>query len=239
MVHIVWGRQDFGDQSWVLVSSSCSCFPYSLLSCILKRSLSWWLLFLIYCVLTLVEFGIRFKCVDMDCNGVITSNEMRYFYEEQLHRMECMAQEPVLFEDIVCQMCDMIRPKVGCVTLRWLVRNFALPLRVVWVCCRETVTWQWTYEDYMLDHFSPVKFYIFVARTYVTTGGLFGFQAEGYLTLRDLKNCKLSGNFFNILFNLNKFVAFETRDPFLIRQVKLSWYYWIHQIETIMINSST
>ncbi|KAG0586111.1 hypothetical protein KC19_2G065000 [Ceratodon purpureus] len=94
-----------------------------------------------------------FKCVDLDSNGVITSNEMRYFYEEQLHRMECMAQEPVLFEDIVCQMCDMIRPKV-----------------------------------------------------------------EGHLTLRDLKNCKLSGNFFNILFNLNKFVAFETRDPFLIRQ---------------------
>lgn len=39
------------------------------------------------------------------------------------------------------------------------------------------------------------------------------------MTLRDLKRCKLSGNFFNILFNLNKFVAFETRDPFLIRQV--------------------
>jgi serine/threonine-protein phosphatase 2A regulatory subunit B'' len=56
--------------------------------------------------------------VDLDCNGVITSNEMRYFYEEQLHRMECMAQEPVLFEDIVCQMCDMIRPKVSCMTLR-------------------------------------------------------------------------------------------------------------------------
>ena len=44
-------------------------------------------------------------------------------------------------------------------------------------------------------------------------------QKQGELTLRDLKGCKLSGNFFNILFNLNKFVAFETRDPFLIRQV--------------------
>lgn len=94
-----------------------------------------------------------FKCVDLDCDGVITANEMLFFYEEQLHRMECMAQEPVLFEDIVCQMSDMIRPK-----------------------------------------------------------------KDGQLTLRDLKNCKLSGNFFNILFNLNKFVAFETRDPFLIRQ---------------------
>jgi serine/threonine-protein phosphatase 2A regulatory subunit B'' len=44
-------------------------------------------------------------------------------------------------------------------------------------------------------------------------------QNESYITLRDLKGCRLSGSVFNILFNLNKFMAFETRDPFLIRQV--------------------
>lgn len=55
-------------------------------------------------------------------------------------------------------------------------------------------------------------------------------QNETYFTLRDLKKCKLSGNIFNILFNLNKFMAFETRDPFLIRQVitVLHWSVWIH-----------
>ncbi|KAI3458712.1 hypothetical protein Pfo_015375 [Paulownia fortunei] len=94
-----------------------------------------------------------FKCIDLDGNGVITRNEMQFFYEEQLHRMECMAQEPVLFEDILCQIVDMIGP-----------------------------------ED------------------------------ESYFTLRDLKGSKLSGSVFNVLFNLNKFMAFETRDPFLIRQ---------------------
>lgn len=50
--------------------------------------------------------------MDLDCDGVVAPNEMQYFYEEQLHRMECMAQEPVLFEDIVCQMADMIGPEV-------------------------------------------------------------------------------------------------------------------------------
>ena len=40
--------------------------------------------------------------------------------------------------------------------------------------------------------------------------------------LRDLKGSKLSGSVFNILFNLNKFMAFETRDPFLIRQVNVT-----------------
>ncbi|KAI3968849.1 hypothetical protein MKX01_028999 [Papaver californicum] len=94
-----------------------------------------------------------FKCIDLDGNGVLTSNEMQFFYEEQLHRMECMAQEPVLFEDILCQMVDMVGPEHEC-----------------------------------------------------------------HITLRDLKGSKLSGNVFNILFNLNKFMAFETRDPFLIRQ---------------------
>lgn len=94
-----------------------------------------------------------FKCIDLDENGVLTRNEMQFFYEEQLHRMECMAQEPVLFEDILCQIIDMIGP-----------------------------------------------------------------EKEGFITLQDLKGSKLSGHVFNILFNLNKFIAFENRDPFLIRQ---------------------
>ncbi|CAN0890229.1 Probable serine/threonine protein phosphatase 2A regulatory subunit B''gamma [Linum grandiflorum] len=56
-----------------------------------------------------VEFW--FNCIDLDGNGVLTSNEMQFFYEEQLHRMECMAQEPVTFEDILCQIIDMIGPE--------------------------------------------------------------------------------------------------------------------------------
>lgn len=63
----------------------------------------------------------RFKCIDLDENGVITPNEMQFFYEEQLHRMECVSQEPVLFEDILCQIVDMIAPEVWFgVYLLWL-----------------------------------------------------------------------------------------------------------------------
>ncbi|CAN1765719.1 Probable serine/threonine protein phosphatase 2A regulatory subunit B''delta [Linum perenne] len=98
-----------------------------------------------------IEFW--FNCIDLDGNGVLTSNEMQFFYEEQLHRMECMAQEPVTFEDILCQIIDMIGP-----------------------------------------------------------------ETEGLVTLRDMKRTKLAAHVFNILFNLNKFIAFESRDPFLIRQ---------------------
>ena len=59
-----------------------------------------------------MDFFHRFKCIDLDSDGIITPKEMLYFYEEQLHRMECMAHEPVLFEDIVCQMMDMVGPEV-------------------------------------------------------------------------------------------------------------------------------
>ena len=68
--------------------------------------------------------------------------------------MECLAQEPVFFEDIVCQLTDMIKPKI-----------------------------------------------------------------EGFITLEDMvRSLPMSGNTFNVLFNLNKFILFETRDPFTIRQ---------------------
>lgn len=68
---------------------------------------------------------IRFKCVDLDGNGVLTRNELQFFYEEQLHRMECMAQEPVLFEDILCQIIDMVRCEV-CFSI--------FLLSIVWSC---------------------------------------------------------------------------------------------------------
>ena len=38
---------------------------------------------------------------------------LQYFYEEQLHRMECLSQESVGFTDVLAQMSDMLEPKVG------------------------------------------------------------------------------------------------------------------------------
>ena len=38
--------------------------------------------------------------------------DAQWFYDEQLHRMECLSQESVAFEDVVAQMHDMIMPKV-------------------------------------------------------------------------------------------------------------------------------
>lgn len=42
-------------------------------------------------------------------------------------------------------------------------------------------------------------------------------QIPDRITLKDLRNCKMAANFFNVLFNLNKFIAMEQKDPFMSR----------------------
>ena len=89
----------------------------------------------------------------MDGDGKLTPPDMLHFYTEQLHRMECMSQEVVMFEDILCQLTDMICPAI-----------------------------------------------------------------EGEITVKDIKASQMASCFFNTLFNLNKFLAYEQRDPFTARQ---------------------
>lgn len=121
------GKMSYQDFVWFLLSEEDKTT---------ERSLEYW-----------------FKCIDLDSDGVLGPHDLRPFYDEQLQRMENSACEPVLFEDVMCQLHDLIQPKT-----------------------------------------------------------------EGWFTLKDfLARRESSGVLFNILFNLHKFLAFEHRDPFLIR----------------------
>lgn len=104
------------------------------------------------------EISVRywFTCVDVDGDGKLNNMEMRSFYAVQLHRMQCMGHEIVPFEDMLCQMMDMIKPA----SLEHLVA-----------------------EDFLQTECSQV-----------------------------------SGALFDALFNLNKYLMFEQRDPFVERQ---------------------
>lgn len=104
------------------------------------------------------EVSVRywFSCVDVDGDGKLNNMEMRSFYAVQLHRMQCMGHEIVPFEDMLCQMMDMIKP--------------ANP-------------------DYLV--------------------------AEDFL---QPECAQVSGALFDALFNLNKYLMFEQRDPFVERQ---------------------
>lgn len=52
-----------------------------------------------------------FQLFDLDGDGCIRDHEMKYFYEEQAQRMECLNYETISFADIMCQMNDMIWPR--------------------------------------------------------------------------------------------------------------------------------
>lgn len=94
-----------------------------------------------------------FSIIDLDSNDIITPHEMEYFYEEQVHRLEYLNHEPILFVDLLCQMNDMIKP-----------------------------------------------------------------GKEGHFGFQELRKYNIQvGIFFNCLVNLNKFIAYETRDLFAIK----------------------
>lgn len=105
---------------------------------------------------TVQSLSYWFRCVDIDGDNVIRAHEIDEFYKEQLHRLESLGQQTILLEDIVCQMCDILRKQ----------------------------------DD---------EFY-----------------------LKDFTNINIieqSGICFEMLFDVNKFLDFEDRNPFLSKQL--------------------
>lgn len=67
--------------------------------------------------------------MDLDGDGYLSMYELEYFYEEQLRRMEFLGIETLPFEDCLCQMLDMVRPKrEGCIALADLKRCRMVPI---------------------------------------------------------------------------------------------------------------
>ena len=62
-----------------------------------------------------------FKLIDLDDNGIITPSEMEYFYEEQLERLEDNQFEIIQFNDLLCQLYDLIPPEKE---YQWTLQNF-------------------------------------------------------------------------------------------------------------------
>lgn len=53
-----------------------------------------------------------FRTMDLDGDGILSLYEMEYFYEEQMHKMEAIGIEKLHYEDCLCQMLDLVCPKV-------------------------------------------------------------------------------------------------------------------------------
>lgn len=44
---------------------------------------------------------------------------------------------------------------------------------------------------------------------------------EGFITLRDLKRCRLANVFFDTFFNIEKYLEHEQKDPFAPQKVRV------------------
>ncbi|GFS77993.1 hypothetical protein NPIL_291011 [Nephila pilipes] len=53
-----------------------------------------------------------FRCMDLDGDGLLSMYELEYFYQEQLQRLDALGIETLPFNDCLCQMLDIIKPKV-------------------------------------------------------------------------------------------------------------------------------
>ncbi|XP_015365547.1 PREDICTED: serine/threonine-protein phosphatase 2A regulatory subunit B'' subunit alpha isoform X3 [Diuraphis noxia] len=70
-----------------------------------------------------------FRCMDIDGDGYLSMYELEYFYDEQLQRMESIGIECLPFEDCLCQMLDMVKPKCcGKISLADLKRCKMTPI---------------------------------------------------------------------------------------------------------------
>jgi serine/threonine-protein phosphatase 2A regulatory subunit B'' len=64
-----------------------------------------------------------FKVIDLDDNGIITPSEMEYFYQVQIELLESYQNEIIEFNDVLCQLNDMIPPEKE---YQWTLQNFLL-----------------------------------------------------------------------------------------------------------------
>lgn len=49
--------------------------------------------------------------MDLDGDGFISLYELEYFYEDQVAKMEALGIEAMSFEDCVCSVLDLVKPK--------------------------------------------------------------------------------------------------------------------------------
>ena len=141
-----------------------------------------------------VSVDFWFNALDLDSDGIVTGYEMEFFFDEQKQRIQALSQEQITFVDILCQLVDMIKGGQG--AGRDLLPPSSLPL---------------------LPHSFSSS----------TTTSLLALSSAQHLaavpaarfTKAELRASPLSSAFFNTLFNLNKFILSEQRDPLRIKQI--------------------
>lgn len=85
-----------------------------------------------------------FELIDIDEDGVIRGDEMRVFYHQQMHRMECLGHEVVPFEDILCQLYVPVEMFLSCSYRGWYILTDPICLTL---SQRGSLCWQISHDQ--------------------------------------------------------------------------------------------
>ena len=128
-----------------------------------------------------------FQLVDLDGDGYLRQWEIKSFYDEQLKRMRSLGHEEVTYNDVLCQMRDCLGELTG--------------KSILFAENEEEGGNHSTFVDETIRH---------------ALEGDDGWAISMREFLRP-ERLSFSGSFFNLLFNLTKFLMHESRDPFSMR----------------------
>ncbi|CAD7932510.1 unnamed protein product [Amoebophrya sp. A25] len=144
-----------------------------------------------------------FTVMDLDSDGFIRPWEMWHFFEEQAQRLNFLQYDTIHFEDIACQVSDMMQGRV---------KEFVLD---------KQGHLKPEFED--LKQKTPAFGNVPGSSTSPTTFGTIQKSNEAYwgsaYSLGDfLRSKKAASAFFSTFISLQKFLAWEHRDPFQMHQ---------------------
>jgi len=218
-----------------------------------------------------------FNVIDLDCDGLLTTFEIEWFFEEQKQRIQSLSQELITFPDIMCQLIDMVKrplllldqankpatsarggsqgapgynyphstsseagpPRLkakekhgsghyfpslphaalssggiaaGSSSLSSSSSSLSSSSSALPSSSSSSTLQASTFHS----HHRP---FVSSAQHTPVQGGAVYNVSEGVFYKRDLRDSHMAAQFFNTLFNLNKFVQSEQRDPIRIKQI--------------------
>jgi hypothetical protein len=142
-----------------------------------------------------------FRLLDIDHDHVLSLFELDWFFSEQVEKIQALSTDVIRWNDIVCQLLDMIKSSTEEVQ-----RHGALPAAsaaIERVPSPLPAAAALTSPPHRLHTAPPPLSASSLAFEFSTC----------HLTRKDLANSKLQSYFFNLFFNLPRFLTHESRCP--------------------------
>lgn len=148
-----------------------------------------------------------FNCVDLDGDGLITTFEIEYFFEEQKQRIQALSQEVITFPDILCQLIDGVKKplRTGQQNLNSISTRSPKAAKAVLSSATASAVTVLSTSPPALSLTTPAS-PVTPTRHYMRSTRAIGveeMESDGIFFKKDLRDSHMAPTFFNTLFNLS------------------------------------